>query len=117
MDLGVLPDIMAGNIIGVIAQRLVRKLCTACRRQDADGRWQAVGCPRCGESGYHGRTGIYELLLMTPRLAATIHGGGAEADLRRIAVEEGMLTMAADAERWIAAGVTTREEVARATRD
>ena len=117
IDMGIESFLLASSLTGVLAQRLVRKLCTACRRQDANGRWQAVGCPRCGESGYHGRTGIYELLLMTPRLAATIHGGGAEADLRRIAVEEGMLTMAADAERWIAAGVTTREEVARATRD
>jgi general secretion pathway protein E len=117
IDMGIESFLLASSLTGVLAQRLVRKLCTLCRRQDGDGRWQAVGCPNCGDTGYHGRTGIYELLQVTPRLAAAIHAGGAEADLRRIAREDGMLTMTDDAGRWIAAGVTTAEEVARATRD
>ena len=108
---------LASSLSGVLAQRLVRKLCQHCRRQDEDGRWLAVGCGKCNGSGYLGRTGIYELLTVTPRLATCIHDGGAESELRRIAYEDGMISMSSDAARWIEAGITTAEEVARATRD
>jgi general secretion pathway protein E len=117
IDMGIEPFLLASSLTGVLAQRLVRKLCTHCRRQDDDGRWHAVGCAKCSDTGYSGRTGIYELLTVTPRLAACIHAGAAESELRRIALEDGMVTMNADATRWIASGVTTAEEVARATRD
>ncbi len=117
IDMGIEPFLLASSLTGVLAQRLVRKLCAHCRRQDADGRWHAVGCAKCSDTGYAGRTGIYELLTLTPRLAACIHAGAAESELRRIALEEGMVTMNADATRWIESGVTTAEEVARATRD
>jgi general secretion pathway protein E len=117
IDMGIEPFLLASSLAGVLAQRLVRKLCTHCRRQDDDGRWHAVGCAKCSDTGYSGRTGIYELLTVTPRLAACIHAGAAESELRRIALEYGMVTMNADATRWIESGVTTAEEVARATRD
>ncbi|MER2538755.1 MAG: type II secretion system ATPase GspE [Azonexus sp.] len=117
IDMGIEPFLLASSLSGVLAQRLVRKLCLHCRRQDENGRWLAVGCAKCNGSGYLGRTGIYELLTVTPRLATCIHDGGAESELRRIAHEDGMISMSSDAARWIEAGITTAEEVARATRD
>lgn len=117
IDMGIEPFLLASTLSGVLAQRLVRKLCLQCRSQDDGGRWQPVGCPLCNGSGYSGRTGIYELLTVTPRLSAGIHDGLAESELRRIAQEDGMQSMIDDAARWVESGITTAEEVARATRD
>jgi general secretion pathway protein E len=52
------------SLLGVLAQRLVRKLCPACKRQDDDGHWHPVGCPSCSHTGYKGRTGVYELMVV-----------------------------------------------------
>jgi general secretion pathway protein E len=62
LDMGIEPFLLSSSILGILAQRLLRKLCPECRRQDPDGRWRAVGCPSCGQVGYVGRTGVYELL-------------------------------------------------------
>lgn len=120
MDMGVEPFLLSSSLLGVLAQRLVRKLCTHCRKPDTvDGKpvYRAVGCEHCGYTGYQGRTGIYELLVVDEEIQHLIHNGANELDIRRSAARHGMLNMRADGQRWIDAGVTSLEEVLRATRD
>jgi general secretion pathway protein E len=118
VDMGVEPFLLSSSLIGVLAQRLVRKLCPHCKvpAPDGDG-YKPVGCPQCSNTGYSGRTGIYELIVLDDALRELIHKGANEADLRRAADAAGMATLRADAERWVRDGVTAREEVLRVTRD
>jgi general secretion pathway protein E len=95
----------------------LRKLCTACRTQDAHGRWHPLGCPACGNSGYKGRTGIYELLLLDDRVHEAIHAGQGEHSLRALALARGFRSMAEDGERLVADGTTSPEELARVSRE
>ncbi len=60
-DMGIEPFLLSSSLLGVLAQRLVRKLCVHCRSQDDKGRWIPVGCSHCNQTGYKGRTGVYEL--------------------------------------------------------
>ncbi len=118
IDMGIEPFLLSTSLLGVLAQRLVRKLCPLCRQPEADGSgWRPVGCPACGHTGYRGRTGIYELITVEEHLRELIHRGGNDTEIRRLADAAGMPTLRADAQRWIAAGVTAREEVLRVTRD
>ncbi|MGB4926810.1 MAG: ATPase, T2SS/T4P/T4SS family, partial [Giesbergeria sp.] len=107
-DMGVEPFLLSSSLLGVLAQRLVRKTCTACHGQ---------GCDTCGQTGYSGRTGLFELLVTTDALRAQIHNRASEADVRAAALAGGMQLMREDGERLIASGVTSREEVLRVTRD
>ena len=61
-DMGVEPFLLSSSLLGVLAQRLVRKLCPVCKRMDDEGRYHPVGCEACGQTGYKGRTGVYELM-------------------------------------------------------
>jgi general secretion pathway protein E len=79
--------------------------------------WHAVGCDKCGRSGYSGRMGVYELLLTTDKIRAMIHNRESEADIRTVAQSEGMVTMREDGQRWIEQGVTTEAELLRVTKD
>jgi general secretion pathway protein E len=107
-DMGVEPFLLSSSLLGVLAQRLVRKYCTACA-----GR----GCDVCGQTGYAGRTGVFELLVVDDAIRAQIHGQAAEADIRAAALAKGMQLMRDDGERLIQQGITSREEVLRVTRD
>jgi general secretion pathway protein E len=108
IDMGVEPFLLSSSLLGVQAQRLVRKLCTACH---------GPGCESCGHTGYQGRTGVFELLVADDAIRAQIHGGTSEADIRAAAQRNGMLLMREDGERLVAAGITSREELLRVTRD
>jgi general secretion pathway protein E len=101
----------------VLAQRLVRKLCPHCKRQDESGRWHPVGCKECGMTGYKGRTGVYELMVADDKVRALIHSRAAESQLFVAAEQGGLRTMREDGERLVRAGVTSLEEVLRVTRD
>ena len=120
-DMGVEPFLLSSSLLGVVAQRLVRKLCDACKveRVGSDGRreFHPVGCPACSHTGYQGRTGIYELMRVGERLRDMIHDQSGEPALREAARQDGMKNLREDGERWIAAGTTSREEVFRVTRD
>ncbi|MDH4426544.1 MAG: ATPase, T2SS/T4P/T4SS family [Acidovorax sp.] len=107
-DMGVEPFLLSSSLLGVLAQRLVRKYCTHC---------EGAGCEHCGQTGYTGRTGVFELLVTTDAIRAQIHNQAAEADIRAAALAGGMTLMRDDGERLIAAEVTSREEVVRVTRD
>ncbi len=116
-DMGVEPFLLSSSFLGVVAQRLVRKLCPECKRVDTHGEYHPVGCAACGQTGYQGRTGIYELMTVNEILRNKIHDQSGEPALREAAKSAGMKNLREDGERWIAAGLTSREEVVRVTRD
>ncbi len=116
VDMGVEPFLLASSLLGTLAQRLVRRLCTACRREVADG-FEAVGCAACNHTGYTGRTGVFELLVADDAVRAAIHGGASEAELRRLATLAGLRGMRDDGMRWVRAGDTSLTELARVTRE
>lgn len=116
LDMGIEPFLLSSSLLGVVAQRLVRKLCPHCRRHDGEN-WHAVGCDQCGHTGYHGRVGVYELLQTNDEIASQIHNQASEADIRATAQKHGMRTMREDGERWLAEGVTTQAELLRVTKE
>ena len=107
-DMGVEPFLLSSSLLGVLAQRLVRKLCRSC---------QGAGCASCGQTGYAGRSGVFELLVTDEAIRAQIHSRASEADIRTAALESGMCLMRDDGERLVTAGLTSREELLRVTRD
>jgi general secretion pathway protein E len=118
IDMGIEPFLLSSSLLGVLGQRLVRKLCQRCRQPDPTGRgWRAVGCDNCGSTGYLGRTGIYELLTVDDEMRLLVHQGANDTDIRRVAERAGMTSMRADAQRWIDNGVTSQEEALRVTRE
>ncbi len=116
-DMGIEPFLLSSSLLGVLGQRLVRKLCVHCKRQDGQGKWHPVGCTECGMSGYKGRTGVYELMVADDEIRGLIHAQAAEAKLFEIAQLNGMKTMREDGDRLVAEGVTSLEEVLRVTRE
>ncbi|WP_304412701.1 type II secretion system ATPase GspE [Herminiimonas sp. CN] len=116
LDMGIEPFLLSSSLLGVLAQRLVRKLCPHCRQQDGQ-YWQAVGCDQCGQSGYQGRVGVYELLQTTDEIRALIHHSASEAEIRAAAQRDGMQTMREDGERWLLDGTTSQAELLRVTKD
>jgi general secretion pathway protein E len=116
-DMGVEPFLLSSSLLGVLAQRLVRKLCPHCKVPDEHGHYRPVGCAECGHTGYKGRTGVYELMVTDDKVRALIHGRASEADLIKAARDAGLRTMREDGDRLVAQGITSPEEVLRVTRD
>jgi len=128
-DLGVYPFLISGALIGVVAQRLVRKVCVHCSTEElltseqvdqlrikgAEGRRLKVrrgqGCVRCRGTGYRGRTGVFEVMKITPRLQRLIQEKAPAQELKREALNEGMMTLREYAIKKMAKGETTYEEV------
>jgi type II secretory ATPase GspE/PulE/Tfp pilus assembly ATPase PilB-like protein len=131
LDLGVAPYLVSSTVEAVLAQRLVRVLCTACREEATpDARtlqrvgaleqplttvWRAVGCPQCRDTGYRGRQGVFELLVMSEALRELTHARASGERLRACAVQEGMQPLRADGVRLVREGVTTIDEILRVT--
>jgi len=107
-DMGIEPFLLSSSLLGVLAQRLVRKLCPHCH---------GTGCSHCGQTGYQGRTGVFELLVVDDHIRALIHARAAEAEVRAAALHGGMILMRDDGERLVRDGITSREELLRVTRD
>ena len=131
VDMGVEPFLLASSLSGVLAQRLVRRLCPGCREGYAGGQrerdlfpewnlprvlYRAAGCADCAGTGYNGRIGIFEVLEVDPEIRSLIHDGAAEQAIRDAAGRQ-LHTLRADALRWIEAGATSLEEVLRVTRE
>ena len=128
-DIGISPDIMAGNIIGVVAQRLVRVLCPHCKephkpsdeerkilgvkRNEAIQVFKHKGCKRCNQTGYRGRMAIIELLRIDAEMDALIARSAHLDELRALALQKGFSTLADDGVRRILEGYTSIEEVMR----
>jgi type II secretory ATPase GspE/PulE/Tfp pilus assembly ATPase PilB-like protein len=129
LDIGIVPDVMTGNIIGVIAQRLVRKLCRTCRQSyspDAQERrllgykatesatlYRAVGCEQCDYQGYRGRTAIIEILKIDAGIDELIARRATTREILMAAREKGFRTLADDGVRLVRSGVTGLEELMR----
>jgi general secretion pathway protein E len=129
VDLGIEPYLVASTVDAVLAQRLVRRICESCKREtplSAEQRtalnvskeelsvaWVGEGCNACRGTGYRGRTGIYELLVMDEELRAQVHEDPSAGKLTKIAQAKGMRLLREDGIRLIREGVTTAEEVAR----
>lgn len=129
LDIGIAPEIMAGNIIGVIAQRLVRILCPHCKEayqpneeecallgvkpDHAPQIFRHKGCKRCTYTGYRGRMAIMELLRIDTELDSMIARRAHFDELRDLALEKGFVTLAEDGIRRILEGVTSLPEVSR----
>ena len=130
-DIGTEPYVIAGALIGVVAQRLVRRLCTHCRRQytpppetlralniseaDAGGFvfFKSVGCDQCNHTGYRGRIGIYEVMRVTDRVRRLIASKATEDQIRDAAIAGGMISLGEDGLAKVKAGITTPEELLR----
>ncbi len=132
VDMGVEPFLLASSLIGIGAQRLVRRLCLECRKPFvADAAqlrslgfaptggtlYTAQGCTACNRTGYRGRTGIYELLTVDDELRRLIHDRSSEQALRAHVVSRGMRSLRDDGMRWAAQGIISLEEVVRVTRE
>ena len=134
-DMGIEPFLVASSLLGVLAQRLVRRLCPQCRRQHAPDTaecrllqispaeaarspiYSAAGCETCNHTGYQGRSGIFELLSVDEALRTQIHDSASEGKLRDHARVQGMVSIREDGLRWVRAGLTSIEEVLRVTRE
>ena len=128
-DIGVLPDIMAGNIIGVVAQRLVRVLCPHCKAPhvldelerkmlrlkptDEPKIFKPQGCKRCNQNGYRGRMAIIELLRIDSEMDSLISRRAHLDELQRMAIDKGFITLAEDGVRRVLEGHTSLAEVMR----
>jgi len=136
LDMGVEDYLLTSTVNGILAQRLVRSLCKACREpyeplpevvQEFDLKrfagdspivlYRPVGCEACGDTGYAGRLGIMEMLPMTDTIRSLIMRHAVSGDIRRQAIEEGMQTLYEDGLRKVLAGVITLDEVLRVTRE
>jgi general secretion pathway protein E len=129
IDLGIEPYLVASTVEAVLAQRLVRRICASCRRRaeltseqrtalevtrsSLPDAWAGEGCGACRGTGYRGRTGIYELLVMDEELRSAMHEDASAGRLARIAVDKGMRFLREDGVRLIRDGETTAEEVLR----
>jgi len=135
-EMGVEPFLVGAAVTGVLAQRLARKLCTHCcemykpsaeemiaarvspdvaAASDGMAFYRKRGCPRCNQTGYKGRIGIYQLLAMTEDLASLAAKHASREDIERAALDSGMRTMWDDGLAKVAAGLTSIEELARVT--
>ena len=133
VDIGVKPFLVSAALRGALAQRLVRRNCQTCAapykptpkelysigmsEQDLASAtpMKGAGCPKCGDRGYKGRRGVFEMFVITDEVREMIYGGANLVDLRRKAREAGMRTMREDGQRKVASGMTTIEEVLSST--
>jgi general secretion pathway protein E len=135
VDMGVEPFLVASSLLGVLAQRLARRLCPECRREHTPDAtecrmlqikpseagkhpvYRAVGCDACSHTGYQGRSGIFELLVIDDTLRTLIHDGQSEAKMRDYARSHGMVSLRDDGLRWVREGHTSLEEILRVSRE
>ncbi len=138
VDMGVEPFLVASSLMGVLAQRLVRVLCKDCRtpylptpeelkeigltpdevREGSGGMlYKPAGCEQCNQTGYHGRSGIYEMMLMDDEVRALTLKNVDSGTIKRAAVNKGMLTLMDDGARKVVRGITSVAEVLSVTQE
>jgi len=117
VDLGVAPFLVTSTVEAVLAQRLVRVICEACKVAAQPGpTYRGAGCPECRDTGYRGRTGIYELLVMNDEIRSELPRSRDIAELPVLAERAGLKTLTWDGMRLVREGITTTDEVLRVTR-
>jgi general secretion pathway protein E len=133
MDMGVEGYLVSSSLLGVMAQRLIRKLCLSCKQEytpedselvkmglDPDKNkdvtfFRSVGCPKCLNTGYYGRNGVYEVMTVDEELRSMITRSGEMVAIRKLAREKGMRTLLEDGVEKVKRGETSAEEILRAT--
>jgi len=125
IDMGVEPFLIASSLVGVLAQRLIRRLCKECREEyiakehemkilkinEETKLYKPVGCPECNGSGYKGRIAAYEILTITSEMREMISKGATTEELNRLAIKNGMRTLADSCSRLVLSGITSLEEM------
>jgi type IV pilus assembly protein PilB len=133
VDMGIEPFLVASSVQVVLAQRLVRRVCAQCKRPaqlkeevlrelQLDPRdlknaniLEGAGCVECNNTGYRGRQGVYELLVLTPRIRDLVLDRASAGEIKKLAIQEGMLTLRRDALEKLKRGLTSVEEVLKET--
>ncbi|MEX2365476.1 MAG: ATPase, T2SS/T4P/T4SS family, partial [Pseudohongiellaceae bacterium] len=130
LDIGILPDLISGNLIGVVSQRLIRRLCNNCKKAaeatdferkllnipDTQGPlkiFHSVGCKNCEGLGYKGRSSIIEVLRISSEMDDLIAQRAPTRDIRNLALEQGFHPLAEDASRRVIDGTTSMDEISR----
>ncbi len=131
IDMGIEPFLVASSVVAVLAQRLLRKICPDCRQPYRPSEeelarlgleynpsvtlYRGVGCPSCSQTGYRGRTGIYELLVLDDEVRRLIGTKADSTAIKQAAIAKGMVTLKQEGAARVAQGITTMEEVMRIT--
>jgi type IV pilus assembly protein PilB len=129
IDMGIEPFLLADSLVGVIAQRLVRRLCTSCRKERPATEqekellnvpldkpltiYAPAGCSLCGETGYYGRIGVYEIMEITPALRRIIADRGTTEQIKEQAIRDGMHTLRMSASEYVIDGITSISEMVK----
>ena len=133
LNMGVESYLLADSMIGVIAQRLVRRLCPECKKpkiptseerkileiteDDPVTIYEPCGCPKCADTGYKGRIGVYEMLEITPDIKSMIAGAASSEAIKESAMKNGMHTLSMRARRKVLDGTTSLSEMYRVSAD
>ncbi len=134
VDMGIEPFLVSSSVVAIVAQRLVRCICPHCRQSYTPTPeelaklgfktetmrptfYRAVGCAECRRTGYHGRTGIYEILLIDDEIRQMILSKMDSGRIKTRSIEKGMRTLRDDGARKVVSGVTTMEEILRVTQE
>ena len=133
LDMGIESYMLSDALVGVIAQRLVRRLCTECKRAreatesekqmlDVDPAepltiYEPVGCPKCNGSGYKGRIGVYEIMEVTQELKHVIAIGGSAEEIKEQSIKNGMNTLHMAAGNLVKRGITSVPEMIKVSFD
>jgi type II secretory ATPase GspE/PulE/Tfp pilus assembly ATPase PilB-like protein len=132
LDLGVEPYLVSSSLIAIMAQRLLRRVCPDCKKPyqptplelrelglgDLPGGsnfYVGAGCGKCFQTGYRGRTGIYELMLITEEIQNLVYQRATAGTIKKLALDAGLQTLRMDGARKVLAGITTIQEVLRVT--
>ena len=133
IDMGIEPFLISSSLAGVLAERLVRSICPDCKEEYAPTNevlkdigiapgpgikfYRGRGCPKCLQSGYKGRIGIFELMLIDDKARGLITGKASREELKKQVQASGMLTLKDDGLQKVKQGITTVEEILRLTQE
>jgi type IV pilus assembly protein PilB len=131
IDMGIQPFLVSSSLLGIVAQRLMRRLCTKCKEpyDPTDEEMQVVrakeplklfkapGCSRCGGTGFKGRIGVHEVLRPTDEIKTMINKVLPSEELKKVAVANGMITLYEDAMDKVRQGISSLEEALRVVRE
>jgi general secretion pathway protein E len=131
LDLGVEPYLVSSSLIAIMAQRLLRKVCPDCKKEykpstrelrelglgdlPSQAFYIGAGCDKCFQTGYRGRTGIYELMLISEEIQNLIYQRTSAGAIKKVSLDAGLQTLRMDGTRKVLAGITTISEVLRVT--
>lgn len=133
IDMGVEPFLLSSSILAILAQRLVRTICSACKKSYSPPPeilaelglekekelvfYKGTGCPKCLNSGYKGRIAIFELMIMDEKIRTLVNTKASSDQIKKAALDSGMITLRMDGLEKVKTGVTTLEEVLRVTQE